>query len=193
MEVLNANHSVAAPGADGVRLPLRTVAATRVLSANSGHCTAIPGAMAPLWEPATHCANVRGAPLSTVLPTPRTFHVLSPPQEPSNGMGTTLGCGPDLDQIKTPACRTLGTPPRQVQGTVPSTGATIPPAGAARTPVRSPQSQGRHPGRLHARRLTLQCGTMYFLQYSATARPRFGEDDDFSLPPVHVHRPSLCL
>ena len=49
------------------------------------------------------------------------------------------------------------------------------------------------PGRLHVRRLTLQCGTVYFLQYSATARPRLGEDDDFSLPPVHGHHPSLCL
>ena len=75
-EALNANHSAAAPGLDGVRLPLRTVVATRVLSANSGHCTAIPGAVAPLWELATHCANVRGAPPSAVLPT-RTFHVLS--------------------------------------------------------------------------------------------------------------------
>ena len=78
-EALNANHSAAAPRSDGVRLPLRTVAVTRVLSANSGHCTAIPGVVAPLWEPATHCANVRGAPPSTVLLTPRTFHVLSPP------------------------------------------------------------------------------------------------------------------
>jgi len=75
--------------------------------------------MAPLWEPATHCANVRGAPPSTVLPTPRTFHVLSPPQEPSNGMGTTLGRGPDLDQIKTPACRTLGTPHVKCRGRYP--------------------------------------------------------------------------
>ena len=78
-EALNANNSAAAPGSDGVRPPLRTVAVTGVLSTNSGHCSAIPGAVAPLWEPATHCANVRGAPPSTVLLTPRTFHVLSPP------------------------------------------------------------------------------------------------------------------
>jgi len=118
-EALNANHSAATPGSDGVRLPLRIVAATRVLSANSGHCTAIPGAMAPLWEPATHCANVRGAPPSTVLPTPRTFHVLSAPQEPLNGMGTTLGRGPSLDQIKTPTCRTLRTLPHHAWRTYP--------------------------------------------------------------------------
>ena len=114
-EALNANHSAAAPGLDGVRLPLRTVVATKVLSANSGHCTAIPGAVAPLWEP----ANVHGTAPATVLPTPRTFHVLSPPQEPSNGMGTTLGRGPDLDQIKTPTCRTLGTLPRHAWRTYP--------------------------------------------------------------------------
>ena len=41
-EALNANHSAAAPGSDGVRPPLRTVAVTRVFSTNSGHCTAIP-------------------------------------------------------------------------------------------------------------------------------------------------------
>ena len=163
-EALNANHSSATPRSDGVRPPLRTVAATRVLSANSGHCTAIPSAVAPLWEPAMHCANVRGAVPSTVLPTPCTSLVLSPPQEPSNGMGTTLGRGPDLDQIKTPACRTLGTPPRQVQGTVPSTGATMPPAGAARTPAQYPRNQDAAQDNCHARRHALYCTTVYFLQ-----------------------------
>ena len=34
-EALNANHSSAAPKSDGVKLPLRTVAATKVLSTNS--------------------------------------------------------------------------------------------------------------------------------------------------------------
>ena len=88
---------------------------TGVLSTNSGHCTTIPGAVAPLWEPATHCANVRGAVPSTVLPTPRTYSAAGP----SNGMGTTLGRGPSLDQIKTPTCRTLGTLPRHAWGTYP--------------------------------------------------------------------------
>ena len=83
-------------------------------------------------------------------------------------MGSTLGRSPDLDQIKTPACRTLGTPPHQTQGTVPSTATTTPPAGAARTPARSPQSQGRLPRQA-------PYPTVYFLQCSTTAPPRFGE------------------
>ena len=171
-EALNANHSAAAPGSDGVRPPLRTVAVTRVLSANSGHCS---GHLRRCGDTVGTCDAVRdvlGTAPATVLPTPCTSFVLSPPQEPSNGMGTALGRGPDLDQIKTPVCRTLGIPPRLAQGTVPSTATTTPPTGAARTPTRSPQD----PGRLHARRLTLQCGIVYLLQYSATVRPRFGEE-----------------
>ena len=55
---------------------------TGVPSANSGHCFAIPDTVAPLWEPAMHCANVRGAVPSTVLPTPCTSLVLSSLQDP---------------------------------------------------------------------------------------------------------------
>ena len=58
------------------------MAVTRVFSTNSGHCTAIPGTVAPLWEPAMHCANVRGAVPSTMLPTPYTSLVLSSLQDP---------------------------------------------------------------------------------------------------------------
>ena len=39
--------------------------------------------------------------------------------DPSDGMGTTLGRGPSLDQIKTPTCRTLGTLPCHAWGTYP--------------------------------------------------------------------------
>ena len=130
-EALNANSSATAPGSDGVRPPLRTVAVTGALSTNSSHCTAIPGVVAPLWEPAMHCANMRGAAPSTVLPTPCTSSAASP----SNGMGMNLGRGPSLDQIKTPACRTLETLPQRAQRIVPSTATTTPPAGAARTPA----------------------------------------------------------
>jgi len=52
-EALNANHSSTAPRTDGVRPPFPTVAVTGVPSANSGHCSAIPDAVATLWEPAT--------------------------------------------------------------------------------------------------------------------------------------------
>jgi hypothetical protein len=50
---LNANHSSTAPRIDGVRPPFPTVVVTGVPSANSGHCSAIPDAVAALWEPAT--------------------------------------------------------------------------------------------------------------------------------------------
>ena len=52
-EALNDNHSSTAPRTDGVRPPFPTVAVTGVPSANSGHCSAIPDAVAALWEPAT--------------------------------------------------------------------------------------------------------------------------------------------
>jgi len=52
-EALNDNHSSTAPRSDGVRPPLPTVAVTGVPSANSGHCSAMPDAVATLWEPAT--------------------------------------------------------------------------------------------------------------------------------------------
>ena len=107
-EALNTNHSSTTPRSDGVRPPFPTVAVTGVPSANSGHCSTIPGAVATLWEPTTHCVDVLGAVPSTMLPTPRTFSTA----EPSTGMSATLKRGPGLDQIKTPACRTLGTPPR---------------------------------------------------------------------------------
>ena len=52
-EALNVNHSSTAPRSDGVRPPFPIVTVTGVPSANSGHCSAIPDAMATLWEPAT--------------------------------------------------------------------------------------------------------------------------------------------
>src|SRR6185369_5877858 len=52
-EALNANHSSTAPRTDGVRPPFPTMAVTGVPSANSGHCSAIPNAVAALSEPAT--------------------------------------------------------------------------------------------------------------------------------------------
>ena len=40
------------------------------------------------------------------------FPCTLPSVEPSNGMGTALGSGPDLDQDRIHACRTVGAPPR---------------------------------------------------------------------------------
>ena len=143
-----------------MRPPLRTVAVTRVLSTNSGHCTAIPVAVAPLWEPATRCADVLGAGPSTVLPTPRTFLTAGP----SDGMGATPGCGPSFDQIKTPTCRTIGTLPRHAWGMYP----------LQEPPCRPLVLPGHRRGLRrtkddaqdvrHARHLTFQWNTMYFPQ-----------------------------
>jgi len=94
---------------DGVRPPCRTAVRTGVPFANSGQCSAIPGAVATLWEPATSCADVPGTALITVLPTPRTFSSAGP----STGMGATLERGLDLDQEQSPARRTLGAMPAQ--------------------------------------------------------------------------------
>ena len=90
MEALNANHSYTAPGSDGVRPPFLTVAVTGVPSANSGHCSAIPDAVATLWGTCDAVQDVLSTALTTVMPTPRTSLVLFTLQEPSNGMGTTL-------------------------------------------------------------------------------------------------------
>ena len=97
---------------DGVRTLCRTAAVTGVPSANSGHCSAIPGTVATLWEPATPCADVPSTAPATVLPTPRT----SSATEPSIGMGATLERGPDLEQSKTSAWRTLDALPRMPGG-----------------------------------------------------------------------------
>ena len=69
---LNANHSSTAPGSNDVRPPFPTVAVTGVPSANSGHCSAIPDAVAILWEPATQCKTCSALlqPLCCQLPIP---------------------------------------------------------------------------------------------------------------------------
>ena len=174
---------------DDVRPPCITAAVTGVLPANSGHCSAILGTVATLWEPATPCADAPGTSLSTVLPTPCTFSFA----EPSTGVGATLGRGTDLDQSKTPASRTLDAPPRQAWRTVPSTATTTTPTGATRTAARSPQDQGSAQDNCHARRHVLQWSRLYFLLWSSTAHPLFGEKTPTSDPLEHVPRPSLCL
>jgi hypothetical protein len=174
---------------DDVRPPCRTAAVTGVPSSNSGHCSAIPGTVTTLWEPATPCADMPGIALATVLPTPRTFSSA----EPSMGVGATLGWGTDLDQRKIPASRTLDAPPRQAWRTVPSTATTTKPTGATRTPARSPQDQGATQDNCHARRHVLHWSTLYFLQWSSTAHPRFGEKTRTSDLLEHVPRPSLYL
>jgi len=134
-EALNANHSTAERGSDGVRPLCRTAAVTGVQSTNSGHCSAIPSTAAALWEPATLCTDVPGTAPATVLPTPRTFSAA----EPSDGMGATLERGLDLDRSKTPSCRTLDALPRHAWRTVPFIVIATTPTGATRTPARSPR------------------------------------------------------
>ena len=101
-KALNAHDSAAAPGSDGVRPPLRIVAATRFFSTNSGHCTAIPGAVAPLWEPAMHCANVRGAVPATELPTPHPSLLLSSPRNPRTAWARPSGAARVLTRSRPP-------------------------------------------------------------------------------------------
>ena len=93
-------------------------AATGVPSANSGHCTTIPGTVSTLWEPTTPCVDVPSTAPAIVLPIPRT----SSTTEPSISMSATLECGPGLDQSKTPACRTLDALPHQCGGRYPQQG-----------------------------------------------------------------------
>ena len=77
-EVLNANHSSTVPGSDGVRQQLCAVAVTGVPSANSGHCSAIPDAVATLWEPSTQCRTCSALlqPLYCQLPIPPSYFPL---------------------------------------------------------------------------------------------------------------------
>ena len=103
----------------------------RSLNSHPWHCGTTVGTCDALCERAQRCSFHCAA---NSLYSPRTFLAGGP----TNGMGTALGSGPDLDQGRTPACGTLGAPPRRTRGTVLSTGTTTPPAGAARTPARSP-------------------------------------------------------
>jgi len=81
-EALNASNSAPAPGSDGVRPPLRTVTVTRVLSANSGHCSGHPRRCGDTVGTCDAVRDVLGTAPATVLPTPRTSLVLSPPRKP---------------------------------------------------------------------------------------------------------------
>ena len=72
-----------------------------VSSPNSGHCSAIPGAVATLWEPAALSPDVLDTIITTVLPTPHTSLVLFPlrnPQpawvRPSNTARALTGASP---------------------------------------------------------------------------------------------------
>ena len=69
----------------------------------------LPGAVAALWEPATQCKMCSALLQLLFCQLLHTF----PSVEPPNGMGTTLGSDSGLDQDKTLACRTLGTPARR--------------------------------------------------------------------------------
>ena len=66
-EALNANHSSTVLRTDGVSPPFPTVVVTGVPSANSGHCSAIPDAVAALWNlrrgtrQARHCSHYYSA------------------------------------------------------------------------------------------------------------------------------------
>ena len=86
-------------------------------------------------------------------------------------MGTTLGSGSGLDQDKTLACRTLGTPPRRP----------LEPLGCRRD-LRKTKDDAKDD--CHVRRHTPQCST--------TAPPRFGEKTTTSTIPCAC-TPSLLV
>ena len=64
----------------------------------------------------------------------------------------------------------------------------MPPAGVGKTPARSPQDHGRHPGQ--PPRLA-PCPTVYFLQCPTTAPPRFGGKTTTSTFPYSCTPPLL--
>ena len=150
-------------GSDDVRPPCRTAAVTGVPSANSGHCSAIPGPVVTLWEPAAPCADVPGTALATVLPTPRTPFVLSLLQNHRSAWTQPSDAAWALTKARPPpggpltlchACledSTLHNNRHDAHRSYQDAGAIF-------------ARPGRRPGQLHARRLTLQCLTVYLLQ-----------------------------
>ena len=112
--------------------------------------------------------------------------------EPSIGMGATLGHGPGIDQSKTSTWRTLDALPRMPGGRYPQ-----------QQPPRRPQElSGRQRDLRKARtspRTTARPVPYSLVPHSVPSTVDIhcaplirGEDDNFR-PPVHVHRPSLCL
>ena len=117
----------------GVRPPRRTAGVTGVPSANSGHCSAIPGPVATLWEPATPCADVPGTAPTTVLPTPRTSLVLFPLRNPRPAWVRPLNAARALTRARPPPAGS--SPPRHVEH-----GGRYPPQQSPRRPL---EPQGR--------------------------------------------------
>ena len=186
MGALNANHSAAAPESDGVRLPLRTVAVTRVLSANSGHCSGHPRRCGDTVGTCDAVRDVLGTAPATMLPTPHTSFRLFPPWSPRTTWAQPSGAAPALTRMRPwpagPSGRRHATPAGRYT--------------LQRLPRRPQELQGRWrdlrkaQNDCHARRHTPQC-TFH------SARPLHPRDSGRRqrLPrsPVHVHCPSLCL
>ena len=80
----------------------RPAAVIGVPSANSGHCSAIPGPVVTLWEPATPYADVPGTALAAVLPTPRTPFVLSLLQNPRSAWARPSDAARALTRARPP-------------------------------------------------------------------------------------------
>ena len=147
----------------GVRPPRRTTAVTGVLSANSGHCSAIPGPVVTLWEPATPCADVPGTALATLLPTPRTPFVLPLVQNPRSALARPSDAARALTRARPPpggpstlyhTCLEDGT----LHSNSHDAHRSYQDAGAIFA------RPGHRTGQLHAQCLTLQYLTVYLLQ-----------------------------
>ena len=143
---------------------------TGVPSADSGHHSAIPDAVAVPWDLRAEQDGLGTAPI-TVLPTP-TIRIRLPLGE---GSGTST-CPPDL-LVCTPALPPGGPGPSHAITT----------AGTLQDDQRNlRRTKDEIQDDNNARRLP----TVYFLQYPTTVPRDSGENDDFHAP-THVHRPSL--
>jgi len=146
-----------------IRPPRHTAAVTEVPSANSGHCSAIPDTVTTLWEPATPHPDVLGTIITTMPPTPCTSLVLSPPGNPRSAWARPSDVARAMNRARPPpggpstpchACLedgTLHNNRHDAHRSYQDAGAIIARPGCC-------------PGQLHARRLTLQCLTVYLLQ-----------------------------
>ena len=143
---------------------------TGVPSADSGHQSAIPDAVAVPWDLRAEQDGLGTAPI-TVLPTPN-IRIRLPLGE---GSGTST-CPPDL-LVCTPALPPGGPGPSHAITT----------AGTLQDDQRNlRRTKDEIQDDNDARRLP----TVYFLQYPTTVPRDLGENDGFYAP-THVRRPSL--
>ena len=153
----------------------------------------IESAVAPLWEPATHCANVRGAVPATVLPTPCTSLVLSSLKAPRATWARPSGVVRTLTRSRPPPAgpsehRHVKRRRRYPLQRPPFRPLELPGHRRDLRKVKDDTQDDCTPGASLSG--VAQC-TFYSIR--PLHAPDSGKNDDFSPPPVHVLRASLCL